>query len=289
MIDKNAVARCFGKAAASYDQHAILQRLSSDRLLQYLPGTPSPSNKGVAIRYNTTIDLGCGSGALLPTLGNCSNQLFAVDLSFGMLAHAKQQVYRQQERQEPRQTNQHELHPLQDKLTPPLYWLNADAEALPLQSGSVDLCVSNLALQWCDDLATPLIEASRCLKQGGLMLFSTLVSGSLDELTQSWSSVNEHRHVNRFLSEGEIKAALLKSGLSVETFQVEIQTMYYSSVKEVMQSLKGIGANHVHDKDAKPTTQGELRAFKANYETLRDNQGLLPLSYKLAYCLLRKC
>ncbi|GIC77478.1 malonyl-ACP O-methyltransferase BioC [Moritella sp. F3] len=272
MIDKNAVARCFGKAAASYDQHAILQRLSSARLLQHLP------NKGNGARYNTTVDLGCGSGALLQTLGNCSNQLFAVDLSFGMLAHAKQQ----------REQQVHQ-YPQQDRLIPPIYWLNADAEALPLQSRCVDLCVSNLALQWCDDLATPLIEASRCLNKDGLLLFSTLVAGSLDELTQSWSSVNQHRHVNRFLSEGEIKTALLKSGLSVEAFQVEIQTMYYSSVKEVMQSLKGIGANHVHDKDAKPTTQGELRAFKANYETLRDNQGLLPLSYKLAYCLLRKC
>ena len=261
MIDKNAVARCFGKAAASYDQHAILQRLSSDKLLQHLPDALDNN------AYNTAVDLGCGSGALLPALANCSKQLIAVDLSLGMLSHAKQH----------------------HKLTPPVYWLNGDAEALPLPTSSIDLCVSNLALQWCDDLATPLVEVSRCLNQGGLMLFSTLVAGSLDELTQSWSTVNSHRHVNRFLSEGEIKSALLKSGLSVESFQVEIQTMYYSSVKEVMQSLKGIGANHVHDKNIKPTTQGELRAFKANYETLRDNQGLLPLSYKLAYCLLRKC
>lgn len=272
MIDKNAVARCFGKAAASYDQHAILQRLSSDQLLQYLP------NGLNADTYNATVDLGCGSGALLPTLANCSKQLIAVDLSFGMLAHAKQLDLKKRRQKDK-----------QDIATPSIYWLNADAEALPLLSSSIDLCVSNLALQWCDDLATPLIEVSRCLKAGGLLLFSTLVAGSLDELTQSWSTVNEHRHVNRFLSEGDIKVALLKSGLSVETFQVEIQTMYYSSVKEVMLSLKGIGANHVHDKDTKPTTQGELRAFKANYEILRDNQGLLPLSYKLAYCLLRKC
>ncbi|EDM66773.1 Biotin synthesis protein [Moritella sp. PE36] len=260
MIDKNAVARCFSKAAASYDQHAILQRLSSDNLLHYLPHSVNDR------AYNTTVDLGCGSGALLPVLAKCSKQLIAVDLSFGMLAHA--QAHHQ--------------------LTTPTYWLNGDAEALPLPSNSIDLCVSNLALQWCDDLAVPLIEVSRCLKPRGLMLFSTLVAGSLDELTLSWSTVNAHRHVNRFLSEGEIKAALLKSGLSVETFHVEIQTMYYSSVKEVMHSLKGIGANHVHDKNSKPTTQGELREFKAHYETLRDNQGLLPLSYKLAYCLLRK-
>ncbi|CED59893.1 malonyl-ACP O-methyltransferase BioC [Moritella viscosa] len=261
MIDKNAVARCFGKAAASYDQHALLQRLSSDKLLQYLPVVPDMMSP-----YMTTVDLGCGSGALLPTLAECSEKLIAVDLSFGMLSHAQ------------------EHH----QLTTPTYWLNGDAEALPLKSNSIDLCVSNLALQWCDDLATPLLETSRCLKRGGLMLFSTLVAGSLDELTQSWITVNAHRHVNRFLSEGEIKVALLKSGLSVESFQIETQRMHYSSVKEVMLSLKGIGANHVHNKDAKPTTQGELRAFKSNYEKRRDNQGLLPLSYKLAYCLLRK-
>lgn len=261
MIDKNAVARCFGKAAASYDQHAILQRLSSDQLLQYLPSLSEHS------LYNRTVDLGCGSGALLPKLAGYSKQLIAVDLSFGMLAHAQQH----------------------QQLARPVHWLNGDAESLPLQSNSIDLCVSNLALQWCDDLAMPLIEMSRCLKQGGLMLFSTLVSDSLHELTYAWSAVNSHQHVNRFLSEGGIKQALLKSGLSVERFEIEIQTMHYSSVKEVMQSLKGIGANHVHDKDSKPTTRGELRAFKANYETLRDSQGLLPLSYKLAYCLLRKC
>ncbi|QUM76374.1 malonyl-ACP O-methyltransferase BioC [Moritella sp. 24] len=264
MIDKNAVARCFGKAAASYDQHAILQRLSSDKLLRYLPKS-SVRSDDVKV-YSSTVDLGCGSGALLPALANCSETLIAVDLSMGMLSYAKAH-------------NQLPSQPL---------WLNGDAEALPLQSSSIDLCVSNLALQWCDDLATPLIEVSRCLKPGGLMLFSTLVSGSLDELTQSWSTVDSQRHVNRFLSEGEIKAALLKSGLSVDTFEVAVTTMHYASVKEVMLSLKGIGANHVHDKEAKPTTQGELRAFKANYETLRDNQGLLPLSYKLAYCLLRK-
>jgi len=178
MIDKNAVARCFGKAAASYDQHAILQRLSSEQLLQHLPGL---LNNGV---YDRTVDLGCGSGALLPILADCSKQLIAVDLSFGMLAHAQQH----------------------NSIATPTCWLNGDAEALPLLSNSVHLCVSNLALQWCDDLATPLIEVARCLKQGGLMLFSTLVSGSLDELTQSWSSVNSHRHVNRFL----LKAVLNK-------------------------------------------------------------------------------
>lgn len=258
MMDKSAVARSFGKAAASYDQHAILQRLSSQQLLQYLPRS--------ATSNITTMDLGCGSGALLPTLAESSERLIAVDLSFGMLAHAKQQY-------------QFTIEP---------NWLNADAEALPLQSASIDLCVSNLALQWCDDLAIPLIEVSRCLKPGGLMLFSTLVAGSLDELTLSWSKVNKHRHVNRFLTENEISMALHKSGLTVVTFEIEIHTMHYSSVKEVMQSLKGIGANHVHEKHSRLTTRGELREFKNNYESLRDNQGLLPLSYKLAYCLLRK-
>jgi malonyl-CoA O-methyltransferase len=255
-IDKSAVAHCFGKAAASYDQHAALQRLTSDHLLQYYPvGT-----------CHTAIDLGCGSGALLPYMATKTKHLIAVDISLGMLQHAQA-----------------------NSVLPTKHnWLAGDAEALPLQSGSIDLCISNLALQWCNSLQAPLAEIARCLNPGGYALFSTLVSGSLGEIAEAWRGVNENKHVNRFLPEADIKTALRQSGMVIEQFQVQLETMHYVSVKDVMQSIKGIGANHVHDKCSKITTRSELRAFKANYEKQRDKNDLLPLSYNIAYCLLRK-
>jgi malonyl-CoA O-methyltransferase len=255
-IDKNAVARCFGKAAASYDQHAALQRLTSDHLLQYCP----------VDTCHMAVDLGCGSGALLPYMAGKTKHLIAVDISLGMLQHAQANT----------------LLPTKHS------WLAGDAEALPLQSGSIDLCISNLALQWCNNLQAALAEISRCLNPGGYVLFSTLVSGSLGEIAEAWRGVNESKHVNRFLPETDIKTALRQSGMIIEQFHVQLETMHYASVKDVMQSLKGIGANHVHDKRSKITTRTELKAFKENYEKQRNQNGLLPLSYNIAYCLLRK-
>jgi malonyl-CoA O-methyltransferase len=255
-IDKSAVARCFSKAAASYDQHAALQRLSSDQLLQYCP----------VDTCHMAVDLGCGSGALLPYIADKTEHLIAVDISLGMLQHAQANTL----------------------LSTKHSWLAGDAEALPLQSGSIDLCISNLALQWCNSLQAALAEISRCLNPGGYVLFSTLVSGSLGEIAEAWRGVNENKHVNRFLSETDIKTALRQSGMIIEQFHVQLEIMHYASVKDVMQSLKGIGANHVHDKRSKITTRSELLAFKDNFEKQRDQNGLLPLSYNIAYCLLRK-
>ncbi|STW30784.1 Biotin synthesis protein bioC [Klebsiella michiganensis] len=42
-----------------------------------------------------------------------------------------------------------------------------DIEALPLADGCVDLAWSNLAVQWCDNLATAIDELSRVVRPGG--------------------------------------------------------------------------------------------------------------------------
>lgn len=39
-VNKQAVAAAFGRAAAHYEQHATLQRLSADALLAQLPHRP---------------------------------------------------------------------------------------------------------------------------------------------------------------------------------------------------------------------------------------------------------
>ena len=50
-----------------------------------------------------------------------------------------------------------------------------------------DFCFSNLAVQWCDSLAAALAGLVRVTRPGGVVAFSTLLSGSLDELNQAFS------------------------------------------------------------------------------------------------------
>lgn len=260
VIDKVAVARSFGKAAATYDQHAFLQRQTSAHLLSLLPDIIKAKNKHKTL--TNIVDLGCGSGAMLAELADYSNHVIAADLSIDMLKQARTAQKAQT-------------------------WLNLDAEALPFSNNSIDLIVSNLALQWCDDLAVPVQEMMRCIKPGGYALFSTVAEGSLVEISQAWAQVNSDKHVNDFLSATDIKLATSVADESVEILKFQQHTLYYPDVKGVMQSLKGIGANHVQGQAERVTSRAELRQFKINYEALIDQQGL-PISYNIAYCLIKK-
>ncbi|SQK74037.1 methyltransferase domain-containing protein [Tatumella ptyseos] len=51
-IDKAAIGRAFGRAAATYDSYAMLQRLCGDRLLEMAPPP----------QHGRVLDAGCGSG-----------------------------------------------------------------------------------------------------------------------------------------------------------------------------------------------------------------------------------
>lgn len=267
-VDKMAIARCFSRAAQSYDQHAGLQRLVGDKLLSFKP----PSDEGRA--FGITVDLGCGSGALLPALSHGTERLIAIDLAFAMLQQARAGV------------QQAKSGFCAKDIKP--FWLNADAESLPLQDNSIDCCVSNLALQWCNDLTTPLREIKRCLKPGGYLVFSTLTQGSLDEVQRSWAAVDNRNHINEFLHERQIHTATENSGLNLELIQTHNHTMLYPDVRTLLQGLKGVGANHVHQKDSQVATRKQLLAFKSSYESRRNADGMLPLTYKITYCLLCK-
>ena len=255
-IDKVAVARSFGKAACSYDRHAQLQRQTGQQLLSYLPGA----------HYPRALDLGCGSGALLGEINDVCERVIALDLSLDMLNFASAQ-----------RRNNTAVH-----------WLNGDADALPLRPAVLDLCVANLSLQWCGDLSATLQEIKRCLVDQGLVLFSTLITGSLVELSQSWQGVNNSPHTNTFLSHEQLLGALQQSGFAIVQLDVQQQVQHFDSVTAVLRSLKGIGANHVHGKANRTTTISEFRQFSANYQQQQDSLGRIPLTYNIAYCLLQK-
>src|SRR5205085_9196572 len=61
----------------------------------------------------------------------------------------------------------------------------ADAEALPLRHGSLDLVVSLLALQWVNDLPGALAQILTALKPDGLFLAALPGGDTLTELRQS--------------------------------------------------------------------------------------------------------
>ena len=101
----------------------------------------------------------------------------------------------------------------------------SDAESLGVQTNIADAIVSNLTLQWCQNLKSAFLECHRILKPTGVFTFTTLTTDTLKELRNSWQQLDRKMHVNTFESELYILDTLKSSGFEIiETHITSIPT-----------------------------------------------------------------
>ncbi len=254
--DKRQVAASFSRAAPSYDAVAELQRTVGDALLQRLPGELTPAR---------WLDLGCGTGYFSRSLASRfrAGEGVALDIAEGMLRHARPQGGAQ-------------------------YFTVGDAECLPLRGASVDLIFSSLALQWCEDFSAVLSEASRVLCSGGVFMFSSLCSGTLQELRDSWQAVDGFAHVNRFRSLEAYQQLCAASGLQLDRLDVEPKVLHFAELRQLTHELKALGAHNLNPgRPGGLTGRARIRALIDAYEQFRTPSGL-PATYHVVYGVLRK-
>ncbi|MBK1706814.1 malonyl-ACP O-methyltransferase BioC [Halochromatium glycolicum] len=256
-IDKRAARRAFERAAASYDQAAVLQREIGTRMLERLDY--------VRLTPKTVLDLGCGTGHGLDDLARRWRRarVIALDLAEAMLQRARRRGT----------------------------WLNrpkpvcADLESLPLADDSVDLIVSNATLQWAGDLAAAFAEMRRVLRPEGLLMFTTFGPDTLIELRRAWAAADggAHPHVSPFLDMHDIGDALVRAGFADPVMDAERVTMTYSTVTELMRDLKAIGGRNALQARARAMTgRATLSAMEQAYEQER-RDGRLPSTWEVVY------
>lgn len=254
--DKRQVAASFSRAAASYDSVAELQRAVGAELLARLPAGLAPSR---------WVDLGSGTGhfsrALAARFPQASGT--AVDIAEGMLRHAR-------------------------PLGGASRFVCGDAERLPLATASHDLIFSSLALQWCADFAAVLAEARRVLAPGGVLAFSSLCVGTLQELQGSWQAVDGFVHVNRFRRFEDYRALCEACGLEVLELATERRVLHYADLRQLTHELKALGAHNLNPgRPGGLTGRARVRALVEAYERFRDEHGL-PASWQVVYGVLRR-
>ncbi|WP_413723730.1 malonyl-ACP O-methyltransferase BioC [Sodalis sp. RH16] len=245
-LHKQGIARTFGRAAADYDRHAAFQRASGDELAALL----GPQ------QGKTLLDAGCGTGWFSRVWQRSGNRVIALDLSSAMLAEARRRESAS-------------------------VYLAGDIERLPLADGSLDICFSNLAVQWCDELPRALAEFHRVTRPGGMIAFSTLAEGSLEELTRAWRQVDSAVHANRFMPAAAIARAL-------QPYRHQLHAaphrLYYPGLVPLLQDIKGVGAGYL--RDGRPlglASSQRIRRLEAVWE--RHAAGL-PLTYQLIHGLI---
>jgi malonyl-CoA O-methyltransferase len=122
--------------------------------------------------------------------------------------------------------------------------LQANALALPLPPGSIDLVFANMLLPWIDDFGRLFAEINRALRKDGLFVFSALGPDSLRELRQAWAEVDSDEHVNAFMDMHDVGDALIKGGMREPVLDVDYLTVTYRDADALFGDLTLAGARN---------------------------------------------
>jgi malonyl-CoA O-methyltransferase len=254
-VDRHALQRAFSRASTRYDAAATLQaevRAELHERLGFFTLDP-----------RRVLDAGCGTGEGTIALRRRYRraQVLGLDLAPGMLRVARARGWPWQR--------------------PPV--VCADVHSLPLPDASLDLVVSNLMLQWCDDLPRAFAQLRRALRPGGLLLFSTFGSETLLELRASWAEADESAHVSPFVDMPSLGHALGSAGFSEPVLDRELRVQRHASVRALMDSIRAIGAgNALATRRRTLTGPRRLQRMQAAYEAQRTPAGL-PASWEILY------
>lgn len=224
-FDSRQVRRAFSRASKRYGAAATLQHEVEARLLDSLDYLDDRVP-------DVVLDLGSGpaSAAMLMRQRFPRARIVAMDLSLAMLRQAEARVGGRVSDWIGRRR--------------PLDRVNADARALPLADGSVDVLFCNLCLQWVDDLPAVFAGFRRVLKPEGMLLCSTFGADTLHELRDAFAQVDEAPHVSPFASIATFGDALMRAGFRNPVLDRDVFVQRYASLPTLMRELRAIGATN---------------------------------------------
>lgn len=244
MLFNKRMAQRFSAAATQYDQQALAQRQSATHLLAKITCA------------GTVLDVGCGTGWLTQQMATHTavNRVYALDIALNMLGS-------------PYLTH-HNIVKIQ-----------ADANSLPIQNNSIDMVVSNFALQWLTQPTVFIAHLKRVLRQGGQFALAVPIHGTLFELEQAWRAVDNQPHINTFYTAEAWLNWLQAHDFTIIQHQQHAFFQYYDSTKDLLKSLKTIGANELQQTRKQGLmTRQQFATLAQAMEHYRHAQGL-PLRY----------
>lgn len=156
-------------------------------------------------------------------------------------------------------------------------FIAGDAEVIDFPD-KYDLVASSSALQWLDDLPSFLVKIDQILSPNGLLAISTFGRNNLSEIKQlSGKGLS-------YLSRSELKQ-IISPLFQILEIKEDIQTLYFSSPKDVLVHLKRTGVNGINpDK----WTRTDLKHFIDRYKELFCSGNEVSLTYHPIYIIASK-
>jgi malonyl-CoA O-methyltransferase len=250
MIQKSYTAKQFSRAAEQYTEHARVQKATANLLFERLISDA-----------HVLLDLGAGPLHHESKLINHCDYLIALDLCVGMLS--------------------------QTKADKGIYKLCADMDRLPFQEDTISCVYSNFAIQWSSDPNLLFNSLFKACSKGAQVLISTVLEGSLLELSQAWHQVDNKSHINQFLTLNKLASYAESAGFElVYTKELCIKDEYECPL-DAIKSLKKIGANHLNGSDRGKGLLGK-QAYKKLIDSYPLEEGKAKVSYQVGILELKK-
>ena len=167
----------------------------------------------------------------------------------------------------------------------------ADAEALPLRDGALDLVVSALALHFVNDLPGTLVQIRRALRPDGLFLAALLGGDTLTELRQAFAAAEAEMEdglsprVLPFADLRDLGALLQRAGFTLPVTDVDRLTVRYASPLALMQDLRRMGAtNPLVDRRRRPLRRATLaRMLEIYAQRFADPDGRIRATFEIVF------
>jgi malonyl-CoA O-methyltransferase len=270
-VDPAVVKRAFARAAAHYDEAAVLQREVGARMLSRLDV--------VKLAPTAILDAGCGTGegSLELAARYPDARIVGLDFAYPMANAARERVRRS------RSLYQRLLAPIARLRGAGPQFVCADLNALPFAGVTFDLAWSNLTLQWVNDLPRAFAEMRRCLKVGALFTFTTFGPDTLKELRAAFARADGNTHVSRFVDMHDIGDMLVAAGYADPVMDMEYVTLTYPTPAALMRELKALGATNATRGRAKGLTGRRRFARVVAQLDKLSVDGRLPATFEVVY------
>lgn len=248
------ISRDFSRAAHSYDGHAILQRIVSDRLFCLWQR-----------QEGTILDIGCGTGYFHELLrkNKIYQPLVQTDIASEMCNIAASYA------------------------SPPEYGLThsciSDMHQLPFTDSSFTNIFSSMTLQWSQNRSQVFSEINRILKENGNFALSIVANGSLTQLHEAFTSAGHLPPIHKFACKDDIESELKKAGLKINNISSEVTTLHFGSLLEIIKSIKGVGASYKENRQGGIKGKGYFSKIQEIYQDRFADKNGLPLSWNIIY------
>ncbi len=226
---KNKIIKCFNQGVKTYDQAAAVQLHVANALATRIKN----------ISANKILEIGCGTGVFSEKLilAFPTAHFLLTDITPNMVAECQQRF----------------------KQYPQVNYLCLDGENIADLSQKYDLIVSNMTLQWFENIPASLEKIIAQLAPNGKLIFSLLGEKSLHEWQHMCGEFDITAGLKKFPQQSVLKDRCNDLHLENELFQFS-----YQSAHGFLRSLKNLGATAT-DTQYIFTSVGKLRRLFRAY------------------------